>query len=91
MKEFDYQLLAHFDHSFPLSLEPFPFGFARVGPLDLVVELVQGPEEVEAVHRLKLEEEVEGVVEEEASWNGDDWDVSCLGPFMEDRSSEPRN
>jgi len=33
------------------------------------------------VHRLKLEEEVEGVVEEEASGNDDDLDVSSLGPY----------
>lgn len=65
----------HFDHSFLLSLEPFPFGFARVRLLDLVVRRVQGLEEVEAAHRLRLEEEVEGVVEEEASWNDDDLDV----------------
>jgi hypothetical protein len=39
------------------------------------VRLVQGLEEAEAAHRLKLEEEVEGVVEEEASWNDDDLDV----------------
>jgi predicted YcjX-like family ATPase len=78
--EFDYQLSAHFDHSFLFSLVPFLFGFARVRPLDLVVRLVREPQVVEVVRRLKMEEEVEEVVGEEASWNDDDLDVSCLDP-----------
>jgi hypothetical protein len=80
--------LAHFDHSFLFSLEPFPFGFARVRLLDLVVRLVQGLEEAEAAHRLKLEEEVEGVVEEEASWNDDDLDVVFSRFFKVDLHSQ---
>ena len=77
MKEFDYQLWAHFDHSFPLSLELFLFGFARVGSLDLVVQLLQGPGGGRGGPA--LEEGEEGAVEEEASWNDDDWDVSYYG------------